>query len=72
MPSPSGQLLGDVPAIINNLMYSCTSDPFHALVRTCISSSWLSKVISFRQETYQLHYRNDPVKYNLDDFHRKA
>ena len=32
---------------------------------TSPSSSWLRKVTSFRQETRQSYYRNDPVKYNL-------
>ena len=41
------------------------SKPFHALDTPCVSSSWLSKVSSFRQETCQSYYRNDPVKYNL-------
>ncbi len=39
--------------------------PFHALDKPCISSSWLSQIPSFRQETCQAYYRNDPVKYDL-------
>ena len=50
-------------AIINDSNKS--QDPFHAQNKLSFSSSWLSKVSSFRQETYRIHYRNDPVKYNL-------
>ena len=31
------------------------------------SSSWLSQIPSFRQETCHAYYRNDPVKYDLAD-----
>ncbi len=37
--------------------------PFHALDKPCVS--WLSQIPSFRQETCQAYYRNDPVKYDL-------
>ncbi len=40
--------------------------PLHALDKPCVSSSWLSQIPSFRQETCQAYYRNDPVKYDLD------
>ncbi len=40
--------------------------PFHALDKPCVSSSWLSQIPSFRQETRQAYYRNDPVKYDLN------
>ena len=50
-------------AIINDSNKS--QDPFHAQNKLSFSSSWLSKVSSFRQETYRIYYRNNPVKYNL-------
>ena len=43
-----------------------SAQPFHAQDTSWYSSSWLSKISSFRQETSHLYYRNDPVKYNLD------
>ena len=42
------------------------TNPFHAQDTSWYSSSWLSKISSFRQETSHLYYRNDPVKYNLN------
>jgi hypothetical protein len=58
---------GDTRAIINAALtnYWLTL-PFHALDKPCVSSSWLSQIPSFRQETCQAHYRNDPVKYDLN------
>ena len=47
--------------------FVANSELFHALDTSCASSSWLSKVSSFRQETSQSYYRNDPVKYNLTE-----
>ncbi len=53
-------------AIINVLIVLREqSEPFHTLDKPCDSSSWLSQVPSFRQETCQAYYRNDPVKYDL-------
>ena len=46
---------------------NCFLQPPHAQDWTSTSSSWLSKVTSFRQETCQSYYRNDPVKYNLKE-----
>ena len=40
--------------------------PFHAQELLLNSSSWVDQVPSFRQETRQSHYRNDPVKYDLN------
>jgi hypothetical protein len=56
----------DTRAIINAGLTICWHAlPFHALDKPCVSSSWLSQIPSFRQETCQAHYRNDPVKYDL-------
>ena len=41
--------------------------PFHAQDLLLNSSSWVGQVQNFRQEIRQSHYRNDPVKYDLDD-----
>ena len=51
-------------AIINDSA-SKSQNLLHAQNKLSFSSSWLSKVSSFRQETYRIYYRNDPVKYNL-------
>ena len=40
--------------------------PFHAQELLLKSSSWVGQVQNFRQEIRQSHYRNDPVKYDLD------
>ena len=42
-------------------------DVFTLRARDFISSTWLSKASIFRQENRQSHYRNDPVKYDLDE-----
>jgi hypothetical protein len=56
----------DTRAIINAALTICwLALPFHALDKPCVSSSWLSQIPSFRQETCQAYYRNDPVKYDL-------
>ncbi len=58
----------DPRAIINEAKANAShSLPFHALDKPCVSSSWLSQIPSFRQETCQAYYRNDPVKYDLRD-----
>ena len=41
--------------------------PFHAHGQALTSSSWRGWAPSFRRETRQSHYRNDPVKYDLDE-----
>ena len=41
-------------------------DVFTLRARDFISSTWLSKASIFRQENRQSHYRNDPVKYDLN------
>ena len=40
--------------------------PFHAQDLLLNSSSWVGQVLNFRQEIRQSHYRNDPVKYDLN------
>ena len=40
--------------------------PFHAQEKVLASSSWADQVPNFRQEIRQSHYRNDPVKYDLN------
>ncbi len=66
MNCPSGLKLNDPRAIINATKTICGSlPPFHALDKPCVSSSWLSQIPSFRQETCQAYYRNDTVKYDL-------
>jgi hypothetical protein len=56
----------DTRAIINAALTNCwLTMAFHALDKPCVSSSWLSQIPSFRQETCQAFYRNDPVKYDL-------
>ena len=50
---------------IINYSASKSQNLLHAQNKLSFSSSWLSKVSSFRQETYRIYYRNDPVKYNL-------
>ena len=39
--------------------------PFHAQRLLCVSSSWIDWAPDFRQETWQSHYRIDPVKHDL-------
>ena len=54
-------------AIINVLnLLEETSVPFHAQDDLLNSSTRISQVPNFRQEIRQSHYRNDPVKYDLD------
>ena len=43
-----------------------TPAPFHAQELLLNSSSWVGQVPNFRQEIRQSHYRNDPVKYDLN------
>ena len=40
-------------------------EPCHAQDTPCSLIIMAVLISSFRQETYQLYYRNDPVKYNL-------
>ena len=40
--------------------------PLHAQEQLLNSSSWVDLVPNFRQEIRQSHYRNDPVKYDLN------
>ena len=49
-----------------------STNPFHAQDTSWYSSSWLSKLSSFRQVTSPLYYRNDPVKYNLNIFQHQS
>ena len=66
MTCPSG-FTSDSRAIINAAKaIASNSLPFHALDKPCVSSSWLSQIPSFRQETCQAYYRNNPVKYDLN------
>ncbi len=53
-------------AIINVLSIISQQAPFHAQDKQHDSSSWLSQIPSFRQETCQTYYTNDPVKYDLN------
>ena len=41
-------------------------EPLHAQEQLLNSSSWVDPVPNFRQEIRQSHYRNDPVKYDLN------
>ena len=41
-------------------------EPLHAQEQLLNSSSWVDLVPNFRQEIRQSHYRNDPVKYDLN------
>ena len=40
--------------------------PFTLREGDLISSSWFDETSNFRGEIRQSHYRNDPVKYDLD------
>lgn len=40
--------------------------PIHAQESPLNSSSWAGQVPIFRQENRQSHYRNEPVKYDLN------
>ena len=51
---------------ISNCRSRSHSDVFTLRARDFISSTWLSKASIFRQENRQSHYRNDPVKYDLN------
>ena len=54
-------------AIINAQSSLGNSRPFHAQRKTLVSSSWLDQTTNFRQEIRQSNYRNNPVKYDLDN-----
>ena len=61
---PSWEILATTQAIIHVL--DCrVQEPCHAQDTPCNLIIMAVLISSFRQETYQLYYRNDPVKYNL-------
>ena len=61
---PSRELVTNSRAIIHVLDWGVV-EPCHAQDTPCSLIIMAVLISSFRQETYQLYYRNDPVKYNL-------
>ena len=61
---PSREVLSTSRAIIHVLDWGVV-EPCHAQDTPCSLIIMAVLISSFGQETYQLYYRNDPVKYNL-------
>jgi hypothetical protein len=55
----------DLRAIINAALAIAGLRCLFALWTSHVSSSWLNQIPSFKQETCQANYRNEPVKYDL-------